>query len=564
MHFETLKKDNKKYWLIGTIILVAITFAITFTSSRAYFRTTQSVQIATGIINYSSGDVTIVSIKIKDGDTYTDSDIVPSSGVILNKTESICKVGEEKQNVNIIYKNGKVEITDITKKGTKCTLVFNKVDAVDIVNKLGLTIASGTPDFSKTSCATGTNEGSDCGEATNGLYATTEETNDDYGTSYYFRGTVDNNWVKFGVDKTSGKPIYWRIIRINGNGTMRIIYAGLEQDDGSAPDGTGIEYGHFNDESDDNAYVGYMYGTAGSTSYAETHANTNSSVIKNVLDAWYTNNIAGTAYERLVDGTTGFCGDRSIATYDRDGNASNLGYGQEYTIYAAYERLYINKKPSLKCKQQNDLYTVANESHIGNEALTYPVGLITADEAALAGGVAGAYNLGFYLHMQAFLWTMTPFYYRANTRIEGGGIYETRVADYGYYNPVINLSSEIQFSQGTGTSSDPFVVVSSIESYSVKIESVDLSLSCGAANRLNDVVTSEEVEVEKYVLILDNGAQLEATTQGGNAWSCVDNTSCFSPNTSYNYEFYLITKDGRKSESHYGTLATDNEVCRVF
>ena len=43
--------------------------------------------------------------------------------------------------------------------------------------------------------------------------------------SYYYRGAVDNNWVKFGKDST-GKDIYWRIIRINGDGSIRMIYSG--------------------------------------------------------------------------------------------------------------------------------------------------------------------------------------------------------------------------------------------------------------------------------------------------------------------------------------------------
>ena len=42
---------------------------------------------------------------------------------------------------------------------------------------------------------------------------------DDYGTSYYFRGNVENNWVKFA-------GYYWRILRINGDGSIRMIYAG--------------------------------------------------------------------------------------------------------------------------------------------------------------------------------------------------------------------------------------------------------------------------------------------------------------------------------------------------
>ena len=42
---------------------------------------------------------------------------------------------------------------------------------------------------------------------------------DDYGVSYYYRGNVENNWVKFG-------GYYWRILRINGDGSIRMLYAG--------------------------------------------------------------------------------------------------------------------------------------------------------------------------------------------------------------------------------------------------------------------------------------------------------------------------------------------------
>ena len=90
---------------------------------------------------------------------------------------------------------------------------------------------------------------------------------DDYGTSYYFRGNVENNWVKFANS-------YWRIIRINGDNTLRMIYAGDASDIDALPnkeevlkngyndvdtDYTQIGYSVFN-SSMDNAYVGYMYG----------------------------------------------------------------------------------------------------------------------------------------------------------------------------------------------------------------------------------------------------------------------------------------------------------------
>ena len=102
-------------------------------------------------------------------------------------------------------------------------------------------------------------------ESTNGYLCSAP---DDYGTSYYYRGNVENNWVKFG-------DFYWRILRINGDGSIRMIYAGdasvidalsnksdiLKNGyDDSSTDYTQIGTSSYNSRSNNNAYVGYMYG----------------------------------------------------------------------------------------------------------------------------------------------------------------------------------------------------------------------------------------------------------------------------------------------------------------
>ena len=58
-------------------------------------------------------------------------------------------------------------------------------------------------------------------ETADGLFAMA----DDYGTSYYFRGTAPNNYIKFGKN-ASGQDMWWRIIRFNGDGTVRMQYDG--------------------------------------------------------------------------------------------------------------------------------------------------------------------------------------------------------------------------------------------------------------------------------------------------------------------------------------------------
>ena len=168
--------------------------------------------------------------------------------------------------------------------------------AEDQLVNLGLTVSSGTPNFTKTSIEDGTN----------GIYAA----EDDLGTSYYFRGNVTNNYVKF-ANK------YWRIIRINGDGTIRMIYAGTRAHangyNDSIANNMSIGTSTFNSSYDDNTYVGYMYGTAGATTYANTHSNTTNSTIKTKLDSWYDTNIVNTGNEKYIADAI-YCNDRSVSS----------------------------------------------------------------------------------------------------------------------------------------------------------------------------------------------------------------------------------------------------------
>ena len=121
------------------------------------------------------------------------------------------------------------------------------------------------------------------------------ETQDDYGTSYYFRGAVTNNYVKFA-------GFYWRIVRVNGDGSIRLIYDGTSAHaNGESSEDRQIGTSTFNDRNSDNAYIGYMYGQIGASTYEETHANINSSTIKTVVDNWYKVNIVDKDYSHNVE-----------------------------------------------------------------------------------------------------------------------------------------------------------------------------------------------------------------------------------------------------------------------
>ena len=284
--------------------------------------------------------------------------------------------------------------------------------------------------------------------ATNGqgLYYTSTNTENNQLT-YYFRGAVENNYVQFA-------GFYWRIIRINEDGSVRLIYQG------TTPDATGsaatIGRSMFNQAPNDNAYVGYMYGAIRSSSYNATHANTNDSTIKGIIDTWYEENLLDDYAIYLAD--SGFCGDRSIY----NGQGTGLGYGINQTYYGVRNRLSTNKTPQFACPQSNDLYTTSS-SDKGNKSLDYPIGLITADEVAYAGGVDGEMNTSYYLYTGYDYWTMSPGYFHGSVANEwrvapDGYLANSVVRNSGGSRPVINLVSGIEITGGDGTIGNEYII----------------------------------------------------------------------------------------------------------
>ncbi len=280
--------------------------------------------------------------------------------------------------------------------------------------------------------------------ATNGqgLYYTSTNTEDNK-TTYYYRGAVENNYVSFA-------GFYWRIIRINEDGSVRLIYQGTSANaTGSAAT---IGDSEFNSTDNDNAYVGYMYGTVGSSTYEATHANINDSTIKGALDTWYEENLLDNYATYLAD--AGFCGDRSLS--------SGTGIGTTATDYGAYNRLVNEYQPQFACPQSNDLYTTSS-SPKGNKALDYPIGLITADEVAYAGGVYSVPNSSYYLYTGANYWTMSPRRFLGSFayewRVSSGGSLAGVNVNYSYGSrPVINLKSGIEITSGDGTIGNEYII----------------------------------------------------------------------------------------------------------
>ena len=276
--------------------------------------------------------------------------------------------------------------------------------------------------------------------------------------SYYFRGAVDNNWVKFGKDST-GKDIYWRIIRINGDGSIRMIYTGTTAPTESTKvvmtgTGTQISTSAFNSSYNKAEYVGYMY------SEGDQHGNSTDSTIKTTIDNWYKTTTLETdsATKALVSQDQIFCNDRSASSTQ---TAAWTSTGANY-YYGAYGRLDSNKTPILTCTTASDKFTV-NISN-GNGALTYPVGLITADEVAMAGGKSGTSNSTYYLYTNQYYWSGSPTYFNSSVG-DANGFYVGSSDDlHGYgvigalgARPVVILSSKAKLS-GSGTYNDVYTV----------------------------------------------------------------------------------------------------------
>ena len=191
------------------------------------------------------------------------------------------------------------------------------------------------------------------------MYKAKEENTD----VYYFAGDARNNWVKFG-------GYYWRIIRTNSDGSIRLLYHGTSPETQNAY--IGDSEIAFNESYNDSMYVGYKYGTSGSLE--NNRLNTNDSTIKKTIDTWYKNNLVN--YTKYLSTKAVYCNDRELGsgTYSATGNKF---------YYVGYTRLGTNKNPSYNCTNEYDAFSVNNTK----AQLTYPIALMTADEISYAGGV---------------------------------------------------------------------------------------------------------------------------------------------------------------------------------
>ena len=277
------------------------------------------------------------------------------------------------------------------------------------------------------------------------LYTSTEDSK----TVYYFAGNATDNWVKFGKN-ASNQDLYWRIIRTNSDGGVRLLYHGTST---TATDAY-IGKSAFNSSYDNIAYVSYMYGNLGSV--ANARENTTNSTIKTIIDKWYKDNL-NTNYGKYLSTTAVYCNDRSTS---------------DNAYFGAYTRLITNKTPSYDCAATEDKFTV--DSTVGNGKLTYPIALMTADEVSFAGGLYGTNAPTWYYYNSAngssigstYWWLLSPRYWSGSNasvfRVDGlsypGRLNNAYVSGTNGVRPVISLKSCIKYSTGNGSASDPYTI----------------------------------------------------------------------------------------------------------
>ena len=318
-----------------------------------------------------------------------------------------------------------------------------------------------------------------------GMYSYTEGT----GKTYYYRGAVDNNWVKYGkytkdmyncnngtISATdtgnsctkiasSGDDIYWRIIRINGDGSIRMIYSGVKAPTESTKviktEDTSLGVTVFNANTDSSEYVGYMY------TLGQQHGTSKSSDIKTYLDNWYANytdlNKTGTKITDQI-----YCNDRTASTSNVSYSTANYttltSWNSKGTLYfyGANGRINKDNNPMLTCAVDSDRFTVNKINGKGNSALTYPIGLITIDEVEMAGNNFNESVKSHYLYTGAHYWTGTPAAFDGDFSFEYSAMDESgfSMSDAGIRfaaRGVVSLSSESKL-LGSGTYNDVYIV----------------------------------------------------------------------------------------------------------
>ena len=392
---------------------------------------TDSFKVTLDVQNGTS-DVTEKTTTFNGSLSFT---LTPSDGYILEDASISCTNGTLTNNL-LTISNVQNNIT--------CTITFDE-DGITLAQAMlrdNPTISERTSFSSPfTTTTTGT------------LYTSTENITgltDSSQDIYYYAGNTTNNWVYFG-------GFYWRIIRTNHDGSVRILYSGTSHDTTNISIGTSS----FNTSYNSPKYLGYKYGD--DTSLSTVRTNTNDSTIKTYIDTWYKNNLLNN-YDKYISKTAVYCNDRSIG----EGTYATSSSSKFYS--GVYSRLYTNNTiPSYNCTEIEDAFSVNNT----NAKLDYPIALMTADEVSFA-GVTAFQNMS-----SPYAWLvvnsagtkistswllLTPYYwfksnaYACALDLRGPNLGYGSVGNTSSIRPVISISKCAKVKSGNGTPESPYEI----------------------------------------------------------------------------------------------------------
>ena len=358
-----------------------------------------------GLVNLEYDDIKKYGLalkEIKSGDvilawTYVGNKVKPSH--FPNKSdgyevESVQCNGKEAKFDNY---NWKLTLPDTSEEEITCEFVFR--DTQTLANKI---LSSNTLITDTPTLTTSSNNTSD----KSGLYKSTA-TNTGKPT-YYFRGNVENNYASF-----AGQT--WRIVRVNEDGTIRIIMQdGINSNANIA----------FN--SNYNNYT-YMY-------YTNSEA-------KTTLESWYQANIGSKAdLAKNVASGNYYCEQAKTKAESSwiSGNANMI--------------LYSSYTPDFKCATDGNGKGIVNAN----------IGLLTYDEVVYAGGYCNQINSNYYLYNSTYFLTISPAGFDGSYArvwdMFAGPLSGPYVSSVRCLRPVLILNADTKISSGDGTKENPFTI----------------------------------------------------------------------------------------------------------
>ncbi len=336
----------------------------------------------------------------------------------------------------------------------------------------------------------------------NTLYKAKENNTD----VYYFAGDARNNWVRFGewqediylfkttktnsdgyiqgmytqtleecnnlnlgscnkiVIASKGDPIYWRIIRTNSDGSIRLLYSGAKPD---------TEVGFI----DNTCWYKNLKGECltNSENYLYYTFDDSESEIKKSVEKWYSTNLIN--YDNYISKNAIYCDDKDYKIFEisvvKEFNSFVRVSGLSGQNPTTWEAIYNGKiLPSFNCSSIESQYT-SKLSNFGNKQLNYPIGLITADEISFIGGRFVENNTSSWYYKNSVngpiikdnpWWTMSSAAWESTKSYSmalylNGALYGPNVQEKKGIRPVISIKGEKLWKNGDGSSSNPYEIV---------------------------------------------------------------------------------------------------------